>query len=495
MNRKEQLLNACQNGDIKTVKSLLRQRTNPNARTSNKLTPLILAAQNGHTPIIALLVQHGAAPHLTDNDQHTALHHAVENLRHEAAEYLITQLQLDPNAPNRLGVTPIMLAAKNGDLPMIELLLHHGANPCATTSFKWSAIHYAINSEHYPIAHYLHRNFHPPIDSEWLSIRLISAATKGSIHALQCLTDLGANPHIIDYTGRTLLHHAVENLHHEAAEYLITELKLDLNVKDKMRITPFMIAAQKGDIKMLRLLAQHGANPHATDFQNQNALHYATENNKIRAIRYLITKLNFDPNAQDRWGYTPFILATKNGYIKAMRQLVKLGANPYITDFNRQTALFHAVKNRRHYLIPYLIFRFDFDPNHEDRHKQTPIFVAAEGDDISIFNLLIACGANPYHTDEYGRSALHHCAYQGSTDAAAYLISHLQLDPNQQDYRGNTPLLMAICRERVNMVHTLLKLGANFHVKNHKRESAFTIAKQFNMNLIPLSSSISSIRL
>lgn len=54
---------------------------------------------------------------------------------------------VDVNAPNNQGLTPLMAAAKNGDLELVRNLLAHGANPNARDQHQKLASNYTVRTD------------------------------------------------------------------------------------------------------------------------------------------------------------------------------------------------------------------------------------------------------------------------------------------------------------------------------------------------------------
>jgi ankyrin repeat protein len=71
------LFRAVKNGDIRTVKKLLRDGADPNAENNHKLTPLQHAAYWGESEIVELLLKAGADVHHDNGHGWTALHSAA----------------------------------------------------------------------------------------------------------------------------------------------------------------------------------------------------------------------------------------------------------------------------------------------------------------------------------------------------------------------------------------------------------------------------------
>jgi len=79
------------------------------------------ASCHGNLPVVQFLVHHGAC-HI-----HNALLIAVANRHYEVARFLL-ESGADPNVDDRDLNTAIDHATVHGDLPMVELLIKHGAN-------------------------------------------------------------------------------------------------------------------------------------------------------------------------------------------------------------------------------------------------------------------------------------------------------------------------------------------------------------------------------
>lgn len=100
-----------------------------NTFSPDGFTPLGLAAFFGHLEIANVLLMYHADPNTASNNPaHVApLHSAVAGNHFDVAAKLV-EAGADVNAVQADGFTPLMGAAQNGSLPMVELLLAHGAD-------------------------------------------------------------------------------------------------------------------------------------------------------------------------------------------------------------------------------------------------------------------------------------------------------------------------------------------------------------------------------
>jgi ankyrin repeat protein len=99
------------------------------ARSPEGFTPLHLAAFLGGGPAVRLLLAAGMD---ADADQENParvrpLHSAVAARDHDAARALL-EAGADPDPRQQGGYTPLLAAVHNDDVPMVELLLRHGAD-------------------------------------------------------------------------------------------------------------------------------------------------------------------------------------------------------------------------------------------------------------------------------------------------------------------------------------------------------------------------------
>ncbi len=69
----------------------------------------------------------------------------------------LLDLGFDPNDRPVEGRSALMLAAEVGDLAVVEILIHHGADVSATDNNGWSVIHYALLSRNEELWQYLRR--------------------------------------------------------------------------------------------------------------------------------------------------------------------------------------------------------------------------------------------------------------------------------------------------------------------------------------------------
>ena len=154
------LLYAARSGDLETALALLDGGADPNEATAQHGNTLLVAAASGHEPISLLLLKRGADPNSADENGITALHYSAANgfaalngVRYDPvyrripqnmpqlADALLTaganpdarivkshRLGPDGSPFDMEGATPFLLAAISADIDLMRLFNAHGAD-------------------------------------------------------------------------------------------------------------------------------------------------------------------------------------------------------------------------------------------------------------------------------------------------------------------------------------------------------------------------------
>ncbi len=105
----------------------VQNNTDINHINSTKDTALTLAAEQGHTEIVNLLITNGANVNYINKNYDTALLLAAEQGHTEIVNLLITN-GANVNHKTKFGNTALTKAAKNGHLNVVDLLIANDAD-------------------------------------------------------------------------------------------------------------------------------------------------------------------------------------------------------------------------------------------------------------------------------------------------------------------------------------------------------------------------------
>lgn len=183
------------------------------------------AIKNDQVAAIQQLLARGFDVNTVDPQGHHGLALAIREPSLKVAMVLIDAPQIDLNALNAQGESPLMLAALKGQLELADKMVKKGAD---VNKPGWTPLHYAASSGHLPVIRLLLEN-HAYIDAESPngSTPLMMASMYGSPAAVKLLLDEGADALLKNQQGITALQFAERVNRLDAAE-LITKAQLSL---------------------------------------------------------------------------------------------------------------------------------------------------------------------------------------------------------------------------------------------------------------------------
>jgi len=262
------LYKSCVSNDIDGVRKALKKSFFSSATDVNHRIPIVgeneegnypihLAAKNGNTAIVKLLIEAGANVFIYNN----------------------------------LNENPFQLAARSGNVELGDLLLSNGIDMYEHKGLSSEPIFIALENENIAFANYLLEKG-LQLERGFLGMRnwMIDNNKPNSLKwLLEKGKALGHKPDDLDLNGKTMLLNAIDHDFREVAEVLI-EMGTDVNKADKSGNSPFISAARKGNLAMLRLLSEHGANPDQSSDGGENALSIAIKNNHLEIVEFLLSK-------------------------------------------------------------------------------------------------------------------------------------------------------------------------------------------------------------
>eukprot|EP00850_Spirogloea_muscicola_P000225 SM000001S04627 [mRNA] locus=s1:1324061:1338484:+ [translate_table: standard] len=273
-------------------------------RFSGGQSALHIAAGQGRTATVQLLLEAGAKHSAPDDGGLTALHFAAAN-GHSATVVALLKAGADKEARTDSFQTPLHIAAGHGRTAAVEKLLQHKADIDAPCDMGQTALHLA--------------------------------AALGQTSTVALLLKSGANKEARDDGDLTPLHGACET-GRKATVSVLLSTGADLEAKDKGGQTPLHLAASKGFKGTVEFLLQHAASLTAVNDFGMTPLHMAARNGKTAVVSVLLDQGDDKERTTDN-GQTPLHLAAAMGRTATVDLLVRQGCNINVEDDLRQIPL------------------------------------------------------------------------------------------------------------------------------------------------------------
>lgn len=348
---------ASANGSGAMVEKLLQAGANPNVAKPTGETPLLVAARSGSAGALQLLLAHGADVNAKESWRgQTALMWAVAEQHVEAARVLVER-GADIQARSNAGFTPLLFAARTGNLESVQLLLEAGGNVNDATPDGMTALVVASANGFESLAIFLLDKGADPNVKDGNGVTAMHyAVLRGMAYIAGVAPALAVNshffrPNMVALVKALLTHGANPNARIEKAPRLPGSGNTPRF--SMAGATPFFLAVATGDVALLHVLVDGGADPLLPTAKNATPLMVAAglghlqdrtaeeEKNALEFAKFLLQR-GADVNAVGENGYTALHGAAYVGADAIAQLLVAKGAQLEVEDIWGQTPLMLA---------------------------------------------------------------------------------------------------------------------------------------------------------
>jgi uncharacterized protein len=431
------------------------------------------AAEQRNAALVASLLSSGADVNAVQVDGTTALHWAAYNDDADLAGRLVRS-RARVNATNRYGVSPLFLACTNGNANIVKLLLDAGADANASLAGGETVLMTAARAGSLEaVKALLARGADPNAQERRQQTALMWAAAEGHAAVVRALIEAGAAVNATLTSGFTPLFFAVREGHTDAARAL---LEAGVNVNETLQpkddrstlaasatyepvrkgTSPLLMAVENGHLELAIVLVEAGANPNdqRSGFTPLHAISWVRKpdasdtgdpapigSGRMTSLQFVRALVERGANVNARLdkdaprppasatlftsaGATPFLMAADRADMPLIRELLKLGADPFLPNADGTTPLMAAA----------------------GLGTANPLEEAGtEAEALEATTLLLDLGADINAVDSHGHTAMHGAAY-GNFPSIVQLLAKRGADVNvwkRPDTEGRTPLFIA----------------------------------------------------
>ena len=388
------LMLAARSGSVDAVRELLSAGADANAKEDARgTTALMQAADQAHADVLEVLIEHGADVAATSaavmRDGRTAALGKSDDPRAAVRRQVIAIL-CDQPTPD-LGRLQELSGGLTEDEALADAAAAAGANPC---NLQRDALGFVIAD-----GGRRNRGQREPDGGELTA--LVYAARSGSVDAARVLLDAGADVNQVTRYGWSPLLAATQNSNYQLAKFLI-EKGADVHLANKGGWTPLYLATDNrnieggdyptrtpdlNDLEYIKLLLDAGANPNAqlvestetrTVFTNQwldeegaTAFLRASQSGDV-ALMKLLLEHGADPKINTKLGVTPLAAAAGIGWVEG------------VTSERSAAETVEAVL---------LLLELGIDPNFQADTGRVALHGAAHKGATEVVKVLVAAGA------------------------------------------------------------------------------------------------------
>src|SRR5262245_46008023 len=275
--------------DLPTAELLIRAGAKANTADEYGVTPLTVACTNGNGSMVETLLKAGADPNTALPTGETALMTCARTASVGAVKSLLAR-GANPNAKENLqGQTPLMWAVSEKRAGVAQVLIEHGADPNARSKGVFTPLMFAaregdVASARVLLAAKVNVNEAMPESAGGMTPLLMATASGQEAFSIFLLEN-GADPNLWDGRASPLHYAVMKGRFRPRMPQLVKALlarganpNLPL-VRSAVRgmggaagATPFMLAAAVPDVNMMRILLEGGADPQIKTKANDTAL-------------------------------------------------------------------------------------------------------------------------------------------------------------------------------------------------------------------------------
>jgi uncharacterized protein len=347
------LMMAARVGTLDSVKLLLERGAVVDAADQAfRQTALMVAVRENHPDVVALLIDRGAdvnAATRTGPVPAWVLPNSVPGFGHGVGIVRGGLPDRGSRPPIPGAMSPLLYAARDGRLDIVRMLLGAKAAVDQTDANGITPLIEAITNNHVDVARLLIEHGADVNAADWYGRTALWAAVETrnmDVDNATFVNSIDRGP-FIDLIRTLLEREANPNIRMKEVPPIrrqFLRITGSLSWVDFIGQTPFLTAALSGDVEVMRLLLEHGADPHIATVGGTTALMAAAGVNWVfdqtydegadallEAVR-LCYERGLDVNAVNSMGLTALHGAANRGSDDIIRFLIEKGARLDVED-------------------------------------------------------------------------------------------------------------------------------------------------------------------
>ncbi|XP_065187862.1 uncharacterized protein LOC135818418 isoform X2 [Sycon ciliatum] len=414
------------------------------------------------------------------------------------------------------------LSCYRGFLPLVELLLQHGAQIDVRTDVGLTPMHYAARQGHLETVRFLH-SMEPgqlAVKSPVNMVAIHAACAGGHLPTVQYLLEQSDEPLTWKSSaGKTPLYYAAEEGRAAVVTQLLEKDTKHATIHANGGIGPIQAAAAAGHLETVKSFLDsfyNGEELSSRASAGETAFYCAARYDRLEILRWIGENYPGVTSIRRLDGCGPMHAAAQGGHVAAIEYLWQLNAVQlsWVSDMG-ETALHYAAEHGNLDVVKWIVEKDANQLSTSNTFKKAPIHIAAGEGHLSVVKYLLECNpqqvlwmAERNRTPIYyaaregfrdvteclldinvkqvsfrtqgGFTPLHGAAFMGQLNTVKYLLERSKEQATWKAANGYTPLHLACDRNHPNVIPPLTAAVANFMATDEVDRTALEAAVAYN---------------
>ena len=360
-------------------------------------------------------------------------------------KYILQQSQENVDSLDKIGQTPLMVAALYGQADVFDYVLPLGNKLTAINEKQNNILHLAVIGGSLSIVKRVLSLNVVSIESKvhYRRTPVLMAARFGHREVMELLIDEGCNVKVVDKYNNNALHQACLKGRLNTVIYILTEEFIDIDSRGFRQQTAIMLAVITGHTHLFGLLLERGCNVHLANNEGNNILHLACISKHAHIVNTILSLGIINKDCKGFLGKTPILLAAYSGCTKCFDLLLSSGSDLNAVDRYKNTILHTACTGGHVNMINHIHFVGNLSLNVTRTDGLTLMMVAAFFGNMEAFDFLLSKGSDVKATNHKGENVLHFACKGRRVKMVKHLLRLNLVDPNQRNHKGRTPRQVA----------------------------------------------------
>ena len=287
---------------------------------------------------------------------------------------------------------------------------------------------------------------------------VLDASLNGNLTLLKALKDKGENFSIKSKNGNNaLLCACLGTGDIDTVKWLVHE-GFSLEDRNNSGSTPFLAAADRGHLTILKFFKEINADIRATNNKGDNVLHRASFGKADTACIQWILDQGFSTEEKDSGGYTPVLNSAYSGRLELLKFFKEINADIRATNNKGENVLHIASVGKADTACIQWILEQGFSTEEKDSVGDTPVLNSAYSGRLELLKFFKEINADIRATNNDGDNALHRASYgEADIPTIKWLLQQgFSIETLNSD--GHTPFYFAVYKGHKQLVRFFLDI-------------------------------------